>query len=268
MTLPLFSRRVLCGACALVLCLPATSAQEFGRIGDTQAQAPGYFFFARAGEPVVAVTAVGAVGASGLYLLGQGAHVGDLLALASGVQTAPASGEEPVVRLYRGGTVFYEAGLRSVFGPDADPPVLQDDDVVEVTSLVTSAPGYFVHNRPGVPPIVVTAAGAFGAPGRYVLDEGSTVGDLAALAGGVAGFVRDVDLEVTTTVRVYRGGGITFESPLAELYARPTPVLQPGDVVDLDVVTEQQSSFTLRDALSIITTIASVGLLVERLVNN
>lgn len=257
--------RLALGAMFLsTLVAPPAHGQEYGRIEDTQATTPGFFFFARTGEPVVAVTAVGVV-ASGRYLLGEGADLADLLALSGGVQAMP-SGEPPTVRLYRDGETLYESDLVAVFGAGASVPVLQEDDVVEVTSLVTTAPGFHVHSLPGAETVVVTAAGAFGAPGRYVLDAGSTVGDLVALAGGVAGFVRDVDLEVTTTIRVYRGGAVTFESPLTELYARPTPALQPGDVVDLDVVTEQRSSFTLRDGLSLVSVLLSTAILVERLV--
>ena len=245
------------------LSVPTASAQEYGRIEDTQATAPGYFFFARPGEPVVAVTAVGAVTAAGLYLLGQGADVADLLALSGGI--AVPGGQEPTVRVYRDGLAIYESGLHAVYGPGAAPPVLEDEDVVEVTALVSTAPGYHVHTVPGEETVVVTAAGAFAAPGRYVVGEGATVGDLAALAGGLAGSVRDADVEVTTTVRVYRAGGVAFESGLTDLYARPTPALEGGDVVDLEVVRERQSRFTFSDGLSIVTALLTAAVLTERL---
>lgn len=260
-------RRLVGALCLLGLVATSPAAgQTFGRIADTQAQVPGFFYFARTGEPVVAVTAVGLV-PSGRYYLGVGATVGDFLALAGG-PTAEPMGEDLTVRLYRAGETVYETGLRGVFGPGANPPVLQDGDVIDVTGLITSVQGFFVHNRPGVAPIVVTASGAIGAAGRYVLDEGTTVGDLVAFAGGLAGNARDVNLDITATVRVYREGTVSFESPLVNLYARPTPVLMSGDVVDLDIVTERQTaSFTWRDGLSLLTTALSVVILVERFAN-
>lgn len=265
------ARARLCAFCLVavvsILSVPQASSQEYGRIEDTQATTPGYFFYARPGEPVVAVTAVGAFAATGRYLLGEGADVADLLALSGGVQAAP-TGEDPTVRVYRDGQTVYQSGLRSVYGPSAAPPVLEDEDVVEITSLLTTAPGFHVHSLPGEETVVVTAAGAFAAPGRYVIGDGATVGDLVALAGGLAGFARDTDVEVTTTVRVYRGGGVAFESGLTDLYARTTPVLEAGDVIDLEVVTERRSSFTLRDALSLTTAVLSAAVLIERLVNN
>ena len=238
-----------------------TVAQEYGRIEDTQAEAPGYFYFARPGEPVVSVTAVGGLRASGLYYLGEGASLADLLALSGGV-TAATGAEDPTVRLYRGGAVAYEAPLQSVFR--APPQRLEEGDVVEVAGLVSTVPGFRVHTRPGAETVAVTAAGAFETPGQYVLEEGATVGDLVSLAGAVGGAVRDADERVTATVRLYRAGGVAYEALLTEVYARPTEPLQPGDVVDLEVVS--RPTFTWRDALSIVTGVAAVVLAVDRAV--
>ena len=258
-------RIVRLAALASLAALAAGSAgaQEYGRIEDTQAEAPGYFYFARPGEPVVSVTAVGALRSSGLYFLGQGASLGDLLALSGGV-TATAGAEDPTVRLYRDGGVAYEGPLRSVFGAGAAPPVLEEGDVVEVAGLVSTAPGFRVHTRPGVETVAVTAAGAFETPGQYVLEEGATVGDLVSLAGAVGGAVRDADERVTATVRVYRSTGVVYEALLTDIYARSTEPLQSGDVVDLEVVS--RPTFTWRDALSIVTGVAAVVLAVDRAV--
>ena len=128
-------------------------------------------------------------------------------------------------------------------------------------------PGFYVHTEPGNEPFAVTAAGAFAAPGRYILDPGSSVGDLVALAGGVGVLgARDARTEVTATVRVFRDATLTFETPLEELYARETLALQPGDVVDLEVTFRQRTAFW-RDALTILTTALGVAILVERLAN-
>ncbi len=250
----------------LALLTAPAGAQEFGRIENTQAAAPGYFYFARPGQAVVSVTATGGVGTSGRYFLGAGATVSDLLALSGGVR--PSAGvEDPSVRLYRAGGVAYDAPLRSAYGPGSESPTLQDGDVVEVTvPLVSTAPGFHVHAEPGAETVVVTAAGALAAPGRYVLDAGSTVGDLVALAGGGREATRESNQSIEATVRLYRGSSVAYESALADLYGRPTEVLQAGDVVDLQVVIDERSPFTWRDVVSILTGAAAVVLAVDRAV--
>lgn len=258
---PALSLRCLLVAVLSVLALPA-AAQEYGRIEDIQAQAPGYFFFARPGDPVVSVTAVGAIGANGRFVLSQGTTVTDLLALAGG--TTPDRAGRASVRLYRDGGRVLDTDARALYGEDAASLVLRDGDVVEVVGLVSSVPGFYVHTEPDVAPMAVTASGAFRAAGRYLLDPGASVGDLVALAGGLASGERDADVDVEATVRLYRAGDVAFESPLARLYAGDTPPLQTGDVVDLDVVLERREPFTWRDGLAILTSVAAVILTVDR----
>ena len=251
----------------LVALLGATPgfAQEFGRVEDTQAQAPGYFFYARPGEAVVAVTAVGSVGQAGRYLLGDGATVADLIALSGGAQDQQrvAVSDDANVRLYRGGDVIYDVPLRRVYAGDQAPPVLEENDIVEVVGLVSSARGFFVHTRPGEETIIVTAAGAFQSPGRYVLEGDARVGDLVALAGGLGEAVRRSDERIRATVRVYRSGSILLESDLSELYSQDTPILESGDVVDLESV--RTAVFTWRDVVSIATGLGALALAIDRL---
>jgi len=247
----------------VVASLP-TTAQEYGLIEDIQAQAPGYFYFARPGEAVVAVTVFGSVGQAGRYLLGDGATLGDLLALSGGAQAqASASMEDAVARLYRGGAVAYEAPLRSVYGGETTPPVLQENDIIEMVGLVSTARGFYVHNQPGRATIVVTAAGAFQSPGRYVLDTGSRTGDLVALAGGLGEASRRSNERIHATVRLYRDGEMLLESDLTDLYAKETPMLEEGDVIDLESV--RSTVFTWRDIISIATGVGALALAIDRL---
>lgn len=248
-----------------ILLAGAADAQSYGQLGDVQTTAPGYFFFARPGEPVVAVTAVGAVTATGRYVVRQGTTVADLLALAGG--TAVDRSGRATVRVYRDDALLLEREVQTLYAPGATPVALQEGDVVEVVGLVSSVPGYYVHTEPGNDPFAVTAAGAFAAPGRYVVDPGTTVSDLVALAGG-SGVLgeQETRTKVTATVRLYRSGDLAFEAPLEDLYARQTTTLQVGDVVNLQVTYERERE-VLRDALSIISAVVGVGLLIERLVN-
>lgn len=272
MTRSLFAA-LACAALASLSLAGQASAQEYGRIEDTQASAPGYFFFARPGEPTVSVTAVGAVSARGRYLLGVGSTVGDLVALAGGVPMAPRprgveEPAEPLVRLYRDGSVLSETPYRDLYSTSAASPRLLDDDVVEVvlpeTEVISTARGYFVHARPGEPTVAVTAAGAFAASGRYLVEVGSNVSDLVALAGGAIDRERDARTEVTSTVTVYRDGVELLVSPIEDLYSTTSLTLQDGDVVELSVVTLQRTPLTWRDALTILSAAAAITLAVER----
>ncbi|PAP76383.1 SLBB domain-containing protein [Rubrivirga marina] len=256
-------RRVLIALA--VLLAGAADAQSYGQLGDVQTTAPGYFFFARPGEPVVAVTAVGTLQAPGRYVVRQGTTAADLLALAGG-PVADRSGRA-AARIYRDDALLLEREVQALYAPGATPVALQEGDVVEVVGLVSSVPGYYVHTEPGNAPFAVTAAGAFAAPGRYVVDPGTTVGDLVALAGG-SGVLgeQEAQTRVSAIVRLYRDGALAFEAALEDLYARQTTALQTGDVVDLQVTYERERDF-FRDALSIVSALVGVGLLIERLAN-
>ena len=113
-----------------LLAVPTAAAQDYGQIESNQVSAPGYFYAARPGERIVTVTTVGAVNATGRFLLGEGATVADLLALAGGV-TVDRTGNA-TVRLYREGESVREMDVRSLFREGAAPPRLQEGDVVEV----------------------------------------------------------------------------------------------------------------------------------------
>ncbi|OZC03439.1 hypothetical protein BSZ36_10875 [Rubricoccus marinus] len=154
--------------------------------------------------------------------------------------------------------------VRDLYTDSSLAPALQEGDVVEVVGLNSTVPGFFVHTEPGVESFSVTASGAFASPGRYTLNVGSTVGDLVAYAGGLGSLgVRDSRTDVTATVRLYRSGEVVMESPLRELYAQPTMLLQPGDALDLEVVSRSRTPLW-RDVLSVTTTILGVVVVVER----
>ena len=236
---------------------------EVGRLERTNASAPGFFYKFEGNQPLITVSTVGAVSVNAVFLVGEGSTMTEVLTLAGGV-TVDRTGSARV-RLHRQGAMVSEVEIRDLYADGAAPPVLQDGDVIEVVGLVSSVSGFYVHSEPGSDTIPVTASGAFAAPGRYELDTGSSVGDLVAYAGGLGTVgVRDSRTDVTATVRVYRAGEVILESPLSELYAQQTMILQSGDAVDLEVITKQRGSFW-RDALSVTTAVLSAAVLIERL---
>ena len=251
---------------AATAAVPPASAQIGGvSVTETQAGVPGFYYLVRPGDPTVTVTAVGNVGATGQYTLTAGTTLADLLALSGGV--TPDRTGKATVRVYRDGARAMEMDVSALYGDDATSIVLREADVVEVVGLVSSVTGYYVHTEPGNAPFAVTAAGAFAAPGRYIVDPGTSLGDLVALAGGVGVLgAREARTEVTSIVRLLRDGALVFEAPLEDLYARETQPLSVGDVVDLQV-TFRRNEPIWRDALTILTTVLGVAILVERLAN-
>lgn len=249
---------------ALALSAAPTAAQDgrYGQIASTQATAPGYFFFAQPGQATITVIAGGNFAYSGRYELGVGTDVADLFGLAGGPKTILTGS---TLRLVRNGAVTFEVPVREL--AQADAPTLRDGDTVEVLSLDTSVPGFFVHATPEVDPIRVTAAGGFSAPGLYLVSPGSTLSDLLAMAGGVRnGGDREDRVEVTTTVRVFRSTGLAYESAIHDLYASAQPfVLQPDDTVELDIVRRVRNTFTWRDGVSIATAAATVSLAIYQI---
>ena len=247
------------------LAQPETGGSQYARVEDAVANAPGFYYFTRSGDPVVAVTAVGAVQARGRYFVSEGTTVADLLALAGGAGVDRSG--QATVRVYREGAQALSVPVRQLYGEGADPITLQEGDVVEVVGLTSTVTGFYVHTQPGADPLTVTAAGGFSAPGRYVVDPETTIGDLVALAGGIGAFgVRESEVEVTSTVRLLRGGGVVFEAPLDEVYTRETQVLEEGDVVDLEVVYKRNAPIW-RDVLSVVTAALGIAILVDRLTN-
>ena len=268
MTLPLARAAAL--AAALIAPLGAAVAdaqtdlgQGYGLVDDTRAAAPGFYYFTRLGDPVVSVTAVGSIGGTGRYLLSAGTTLDELLALSGGVVSDRTG--RATVRVYRDGGLAYESDVRDLYDATAA-PVLANGDVVEVVGLVSTVPGYYVHRDPGLEPIRVTAAGAFAAPGQYVIDPGTTVGELAALAGGLSALgVLSNESVVTSTIRQYRDGVLVSETALEDLYSGRPDVLAAGDVVDLRVTTRRRRDF-VRDVLPYVTSFLGTLLLIDRVI--
>lgn len=125
------------------LALPAAQAQEIGRVGDVIAEGnPSYHVFARPGEPTVQVSVVGTVRASGIYEVGTGTDLGQLLTLTGSLAVEPRTQrqrQEVTIRLYRNQSAHrdlaYEASLSQFLQEPGQYPELQDGDVVEIETV-------------------------------------------------------------------------------------------------------------------------------------
>lgn len=255
--------RAACLLTALVVVVPAEAQIPSSlSTGGDRISARGFYKFSQPGDAIVQVIAVGSIPAQGIYELTAGTSLADLIALSGGA--VPDRRGEATVRLHREGAATLEVDARSLFEENRQPIALREGDVVEVVGLVSTVPGFYTHTEPGNESIQLTVAGAFAAPGRYIVDTGTTIGEIVALAGGLGGRgQRAEDTEIESTVRLFRDGALAFEAPLEELYARQTQTLQEGDVVDLDVVVEQRGPL-LTTILSVASTTASILVLLFR----
>ena len=109
---------------------------------------------------------------------------------------------------------------------------------------------YYKYTLPGDVPVVVSIWGTVRFTGRYELKRGSTLGDAVSLAGGpiergIA--VGQTDRAITVTLSRQRldGREIVFQSELSSVLESESnlPVLNEGDVVYINTITEQQPNF-------------------------
>lgn len=117
-------------------------AQEFGRIEATESNVPSYYYHARSGDAVVQAYVIGAVRASGLYVVTQGTDIGQLFALAGGPMLGERERQDRVevtIRLYREGggsrELIYESLLEPMLRDPGAYPTLMDGDVMEVENI-------------------------------------------------------------------------------------------------------------------------------------
>ena len=102
-----------------------------------------YMRYAKPGETTVQVMVVGAVGAPGIYVIGESTRLDELLALSRGLGTGmtPANTtQKSTVQLYRrqGGerVLIYEASVEDMLREPDTYPELQDDDIFRVDTVV------------------------------------------------------------------------------------------------------------------------------------
>jgi hypothetical protein len=126
---------------------------------------------------------------------------------------------------------------------------------------------YFYHARPGEATVQVSVWGTIPRPGIYEVPDTTDLDKLLTMAGGAPLEVRQEGREAPSiTVRVYRpkknGRNQIFESKLDRmLQGTPSyPSLRDDDIVVVETVRPKQP-FGWRDALSVVSTLASLTLL-------
>ncbi|MCS4221262.1 hypothetical protein [Salinibacter ruber] len=130
---------------------------------------------------------------------------------------------------------------------------------------------YFFYGQAGGATIQVNLLGVR-ASGVYEVPDSTDLGKVLSLAGGMNLRPRTEEQKrPEVTIRLYRGGQIggdpAFEALLREILRgkRDVPVLRENDTITVDVV--RPSTFTFSQGLSIVSTLASIGLLLDRVLN-
>ena len=145
---------------------------------------------------------------------------------------------------------------------------------------VAQGMSYFTFAEPGAPTVEVIFLGAGLRNGIYKLQQGTTLVQAIALAGGTPRSDSTKTAVTTALVRVIRSVGgqpqIIYQVVPERLWMEldQQPAFQDGDVVEMEVETEflePDKPFTWRDGIEIVSRVASVVsvtlLLYSRLTN-
>lgn len=131
--------------------------------------------------------------------------------------------------------------------------------------LVQQGVSYFTFVEEAAPSIEIYVVGEGTRNGVYRLQEGITLTETLALAGGTARSDSTERAISTSTVRVLRLQGASripiYEALAEQLFREPElhPNLQTGDVIETQVTYEEvPEPFTFRDGLEIAGRIASL----------
>ncbi|HLT47827.1 MAG TPA: hypothetical protein VK002_11410 [Rubricoccaceae bacterium] len=133
----------------LALAAGADAQPSYGAVEERQTNVPAFFFHVLPGEPTISVYVWGTVRAPGLYEVGTGTDLGELLTLTGGPEAGPETEDRVVtttVRVFRAQgdarVLAYEAVLDEVVREPGRYPDLRDNDIVEVETTVEEVGGF------------------------------------------------------------------------------------------------------------------------------
>lgn len=133
---------------------------------------------------------------------------------------------------------------------------------------LTGAPGaYYLFAESGDITVQVSVWGTVANPGLYELREGTHLSTLLSLAGGPRLPEISRRRAYTLRVRLIRDGQTVLERLMQDqlIVGEEDPALRDGDVLTVEALVEERDRFTWRDVFPIISTAASLVLILERL---
>ena len=136
------NRRLKGAALALVLLalmIPAARAQVFNRVEETTSNSTAYYFHVQPGSATIETYVIGTVGSPGLYVVGDGTDLGQLLALAGGpnMDVRERNSRRTVeIKLFRplaySDRPVYAANLQHAVVQQEPYPILRNGDILTV----------------------------------------------------------------------------------------------------------------------------------------
>ncbi len=131
---------------------------------------------------------------------------------------------------------------------------------------------YYSYVEAGQTPITVNVWGTVRNPGLYEVSDDTRLSTLVSAAGGPLVAARDRRERRAITLRLTRSGDgaprVVYETVMQDgvFAAEDDPLLEAGDTLTVDTVLRQE--FSWRDALPIVSTVASVALAIAYFLTN
>ena len=149
-------------------------------------------------------------------------------------------------------------------------PLVQAQEFKRFDNINAEGVSYHIFAKQGEATVQILVLGSVASPGVYEIGVGIELDQLLALTGGTT-LATSTGSETRVTVRLFREGtgrrDLVYEAPLERMLAEPGlyPPLQDGDVLTVETITIERDRFGWRDALSIVTSLTSIVLLIDRI---
>lgn len=162
-------------------------------------------------------------------------------------------------------------GLLTLYGSLfwASPAKTQNFNRIDET--ISNITSYYYYTQPGIATVQVYVMGTVREPGLYEISDGTDLGQLLALAGGPVLNARFAQDKQEAIIRLFRPASFSadpiYETELNRAITRQEvyPVLREGDVLTVEII--QHRRFGWRDSVSILGSLASVAIIVERIIS-
>ncbi len=142
-----------------------------------------------------------------------------------------------------------------------------------VDDILNTGAAYYTFSQPGEATVQVIVLGSISRPGIYEIGIGVDLGQLLALSGGPP-FTTTSGTTTSrneTTLRLFREAtgrrDLVYEAPLELMLREPGlyPPLQDGDIFTVETNTVQKQRFVWRDAWTIVSSLGTIALIIERI---
>lgn len=158
------------------------------------------------------------------------------------------------------------------------PGILRAQEFGRVNDFENLGAAYNTFFQPGEATVQVQVLGSIGRTGMWEVGVSVDLGQLIALAGGPTATLYTESQGSSRshsegTVKLYRQTGgrrdLIYEASIDQMLMEPEhyPPLRDGDVLLLETITHQSARLTWRDGFTVLSTILTTAILIDRLSN-